>query len=464
MWVPFFDKGFGDGYGSTLRIVWGSPPTLVNVTGNQVTVSMGDETILLPVAVNVTGQKIMALSVGPTIIMQSVYTTQTPALMSTINSELGVRVRFSHPGYIQTVRYYKIAGAPNGSRTVRLWNYSGQFQMASGGGSDDTGISNAWVNVGMVANVQAGVDYIISINNPGIYGYSNAPPWPVVNGNISLVYSYYAPAGQGNFPDSTLGQDIFLDPQFYAVGAEETVNTGASLTAATNLLTTTVGNESVAIPVLVNATTNLISTTTGTVTLPRLVPVTTNVATTSVNSVTVSLPKQVNASTNVITVSDGIVTATTRTDVSTALTGQSVTAYVGLEGAGSARPGDAWDWQSAVPIGLDLTNSDMTVDAPNAISAGYIKSTTAWDTGKHYVEVTITGSALNLRVGPANIPLTGGAVLHSTGFVNAEGDDGTMPALVPGDVVGIAYNAEAGKVWFRINGGNWNNDPTQAPY
>ena len=95
---------------------------------------------------------------------------------------------------------------------------------------------------------------------------------------------------------------------------------------------------------------------------------------------------------------------------------------------------------------------------------GIIYSTTSWDTGKHYVEVTITGGPLDFKLGPANIPLTGGAVMWSNGFVNAEGTDGTMPIVVSGDVIGIAYNAEAGKVWFRINGGDWNDDPTQAPY
>ncbi|MBB4860385.1 lysophospholipase L1-like esterase [Novosphingobium chloroacetimidivorans] len=72
---------------------------------------------------------------------------------------------------------------------------------------------------------------------------------------------------------------------------------------------------------------------------------------------------------------------------------------------------------------------------------------------------TVLASALHQRAGMAMgyVPSTG-AVLHgsSTAIINA----GTSTT---GDVIGVAFDATAKRVWFRKNGGQWNGSATANP-
>jgi hypothetical protein len=96
--------------------------------------------------------------------------------------------------------------------------------------------------------------------------------------------------------------------------------------------------------------------------------------------------------------------------------------------------------------------------------AGTIYSTASHSTGKHYVEVTFGGSDPDFAVGIWDPDTDTGALLDADGSVTtSEGTIAVFDPLDIGDVVGMALDADAGRVWFRVNGGDWNNDPLQAP-
>lgn len=90
--------------------------------------------------------------------------------------------------------------------------------------------------------------------------------------------------------------------------------------------------------------------------------------------------------------------------------------------------------------------------------------------GKYYAEFTLTseglGNAAHFTVGFVNGSFVGanlGADLNSGGiygtatqlFINNVGS-GTTPTFSATKVVGMAFDAGANLIWFRVNGGSWN--------
>jgi hypothetical protein len=118
-------------------------------------------------------------------------------------------------------------------------------------------------------------------------------------------------------------------------------------------------------------------------------------------------------------------------------------------------------WNS-LPTGVLFTNNDTVATAKEEQYNQEILSVMAHRVSKRYVEVTYNGGE-SLGFYDDNRYW---ALLDSDGQVDTDstGDVQIFPPLVLGDVIGMAVNLDLGKVWFRVNGGPWNNDPTQGPY
>jgi len=132
-------------------------------------------------------------------------------------------------------------------------------------------------------------------------------------------------------------------------------------------------------------------------------------------------------------------------------------------GVGSTPPADGWDWTTSLPLGMILTNDERTADVPTEFAQASIESTTSHAANKYYVEVAVSGAA-DFEIGLWNTPGSYGARLKSDGSIITEaGTDPTFSPLAAGDIIGIAADITEGKIWFRVNGGDWNNDPLQDP-
>lgn len=125
----------------------------------------------------------------------------------------------------------------------------------------------------------------------------------------------------------------------------------------------------------------------------------------------------------------------------------------------------AWSESSMSGSGaLSLSNQRFTVVAPATASIASLKK---YGTGLHYAEVTITGAVPNGFVGVYDVATNTGVMIDvDTGQVVQQPSGTTASVfspLVDGDTVGIAYDGAAGKVWFRVNGGLWNNNASHTP-
>lgn len=127
-----------------------------------------------------------------------------------------------------------------------------------------------------------------------------------------------------------------------------------------------------------------------------------------------------------------------------------------------------WDTTRLYSGFVTFSNGDKTATvAPDDVSNRQLWSAVEHDNGKFFAEVTFN-SGVGAGVGLMS-PGVNGPYLDASGTVYVYGLDGTtsypgvFAPLVQGDVVGVAANIDAGKVWFRVNGGPWNNDPTQGP-
>jgi len=122
-------------------------------------------------------------------------------------------------------------------------------------------------------------------------------------------------------------------------------------------------------------------------------------------------------------------------------------------------------WDSSRDYGGDVTFTDAdrtaTVDSG---SGGIVYSVTKHNSGRQFAEATFSGTAIGLydEVSENGIELTASGAVYVYGDINTE-TYGVFPPLVVGDTVGIAADIDTGTVWFRVNGGPWNNDPAQGP-
>jgi len=157
-------------------------------------------------------------------------------------------------------------------------------------------------------------------------------------------------------------------------------------------------------------------------------------------------------------------------NITVAVSGVSATGSAGMVVGGPVTPPklDAWD-KSLVTPAIVLSDDDRTATAPAGVS-GTLWSTVKHQTGKWFGEIIFTGAAPGGVVGFFDDATDTGTVLTAAGSVQIWVDGvavttipSVFPALVSGDKIGMAIDADAGKVWFRVNGGNWNNDSAQVP-
>ena len=164
---------------------------------------------------------------------------------------------------------------------------------------------------------------------------------------------------------------------------------------------------------------------------------------------------------------------------------QGVTGQQGLDGAtggfGGYRAG-TWAFDPTYTSNLvDLSNGNNTaVDNgagfANALGTIQLDNTS----GNYYYMFSIlvdyasnNGSFIGIASRSANINDSNyyiGADTNSAGFkYNGEywydggGQGGSLPTWGTGDVVDIAVDQDDSFIWIRVNGGDWNNDPTANP-
>jgi len=196
-----------------------------------------------------------------------------------------------------------------------------------------------------------------------------------------------------------------------------------------------------------------------------IVNLTTNLLTSSIGDVVAtgySPHVTVNLTTNLLTASVGDETITAEQNVSINVT---TAGLLTTSVANTVRilpvPLDAWDWQDATTQNFVLSDSDKTIVATGSVS---IPSETAHSSGLYYTEVTLPVFGAYVEVGIFGSP-SHFAIIDSTGAVTTDGGTTSVdfPSLADGDVIGIALDAEASKVWFRVNGGDWNNNASYSP-
>lgn len=129
-------------------------------------------------------------------------------------------------------------------------------------------------------------------------------------------------------------------------------------------------------------------------------------------------------------------------------------------------------------------SAGVTLGTGNAASGtGSVTATSGQATGKYYFEYTLGPivTALSnsvwfeLGVAPNDIPVAttsgGGAYLLNTSATAVEllingvvvGSAWTPASFAAGTVVGVAYDMDNQRIWFRVAGGSWNNSGTADP-
>lgn len=151
-----------------------------------------------------------------------------------------------------------------------------------------------------------------------------------------------------------------------------------------------------------------------------------------------------------------------------------VTVYLAGVAAGAAlgtalyvQPPVGWD--STINYFGKITFTDNNKIATAAANAGSneLWSVVTHNNGKYFAEVKFNGGVAP-AVGLLS-PIFNGPYITQNGDVYVSRAAGTtpyvglFPPLVQGDVIGMAVDIDAGKAWFRVNGGPWNNDPAQGP-
>jgi hypothetical protein len=120
---------------------------------------------------------------------------------------------------------------------------------------------------------------------------------------------------------------------------------------------------------------------------------------------------------------------------------------------------------------ITLSNGALTVDMSAAASMSAVSAVDSASSGKYYWETTVVGDGGgNLIVGATSPSFSyngGNYVGRDTFSLGYDRDNrvlynnGTIATLVTytaGDIIGVALDITNSKIWFRKNGGDWNND------
>lgn len=181
----------------------------------------------------------------------------------------------------------------------------------------------------------------------------------------------------------------------------------------------------------------------------------------------------VNVTTNLVTASVGTVTVTANQTVSVNVTGNPATASVGtvtVSATGAGTSG-AWDVNDKT-TNITLSNSDKTATAISAASNEFVQSTDGHSSGLYYAEILIDVISVYVGIGALTDNYTTSGFTGTAGFVHLSNGDvvdhsastvGNIGTFTAGDTICVAVNATSGKIWFRKNSGNWDNNAAHDP-
>lgn len=127
-------------------------------------------------------------------------------------------------------------------------------------------------------------------------------------------------------------------------------------------------------------------------------------------------------------------------------------------------------WNTADHVNMTFSNGNLTA---TGTSSAKTRATTSKSTGKWYFEAVadVKAGTSTLGIGWAN-----GSWDYFTNYLGentqgfAQWDDqiyynntGPAQTFAQGDRIGVAFDADNERVWFRVNGGNWNLSGTADP-
>jgi hypothetical protein len=150
----------------------------------------------------------------------------------------------------------------------------------------------------------------------------------------------------------------------------------------------------------------------------------------------------------------------------------------GTSAASAPAGGGTPTWSTTDINNMTLSSGNLTATSTSAINPA-VRGNLA-QVGKIYFEVvltSVTGTNESIGISNSTVPLTGGGSIYSNGtggatlqtnsgnvVVNATTvASGLMPAVTNGQTVCVATDLINNRIWFRINGGNWNNSSTANP-
>jgi hypothetical protein len=185
----------------------------------------------------------------------------------------------------------------------------------------------------------------------------------------------------------------------------------------------------------------------------------------------------------VVPITGTVTEAATAADLSS--TTLATTAAVTETGTAAATP-DATITPTTLSLGtwnpsdkssnITLTNGNLTAAASTTTSSA-VRCTTSATTGKYYFEVTAAGTIAASGVGIATAAANLGTIhsnpllcafvniANGTVFMNSTSSVGSAwgGSLAAGDIACVAVDLVNQRIWFRKNGGNWNNNVANDP-
>lgn len=123
---------------------------------------------------------------------------------------------------------------------------------------------------------------------------------------------------------------------------------------------------------------------------------------------------------------------------------------------------------------VTLSNGNLTATTDQGFSLACTRSIASHSTGKYFASFTVndvTGaSALGIANGTKSLTGAPGGDLNSCGCLVENGNVsvnsggiGTAAAMSNNDIIDMAVDLSAELIWFRVNGGNWNNSGAANP-
>lgn len=162
-----------------------------------------------------------------------------------------------------------------------------------------------------------------------------------------------------------------------------------------------------------------------------------------------------------VTVTSTNASGTGNTPITSAATGA-----IAAAGGGGGSITTAFDTTNIV--GYSLSNSNRTASVVNGVAYYNNAQVAGTASGKKAVAFTWVSGSFNNGCGISPWPVQGwdgwqNPGIQSDGNVYGTSPSPTFGALSVGDVIYIAYDYTANKIWFRKNSGYWNNDASADP-